>query len=299
MDYQVKRVRSAEKGARISIAVYIVLAVSKIVVGFLLQSSSLSADGFNNFTDVVSSVTVLIGLKTARKPADHNHPYGHWKAEPIASLITSFVMLFVGFQVFLTSLTRLISGDIVQPSQSAAIVAVTGAIVLFFLYRYNLKLATKVNSSGLKAVSKDNLADSLTSLATAVAILAASLGWIWLDSLMAIIVSLIILKTGLDVFKESTFSLSDGFKTKKLAVYEEAIQTIPDVKAVPSIKARMYGANTYVDVTILVDGQMTVQEGHDITERIERKLYDEFDVLYTDVHVEPDNLKEQFNTQQM
>src|SRR5690625_4876278 len=174
MDYQVKRVRSAERGARISIAVYIVLALSKIAVGFLLQSSSLSADGFNNFTDVVSSVTILIGLKTARKPADHNHPYGHWKAEPIASLITSFVMLFVGFQVLITSLTRLVSGDIVQPSQSAAIVAITNANLLFLLYNYNLKLAIKVNISGLKELSKDNFAYFLVSLGTVVAILAAS-----------------------------------------------------------------------------------------------------------------------------
>lgn len=299
MDNQVKRIRSAEKGAKISIAIYILLAVSKIAVGNLLQSSSLSADGFNNFTDVVSSVTILIGLKTARKPADHNHPYGHWKAEPIASLITSFVMLFVGFQVLISSVTRLVTGDIAQPSQSAAIVAVLGAIVLFLLYRYNMTLANKVNSSGLKAVAKDNLADGLTSLATAVAIIAASVGWAWLDSIMAIIVSLIILKTGLDVFKESAFSLSDGFKTKKLAEYEKAIQAITDVKAVASIKARMYGANTYVDVTILVDGHMTVQEGHDITEIIERTLYEEYDVLHTDVHVEPEDLKKQYSNEQI
>src|SRR5699024_7465618 len=149
---------------------------------------------------------------------------------------------------------------------------------LFFLHRYNLNLAEKVNSSGLRAVARDNLADSLTSLATAFAVIAAALGWIWLDSFMAIIVSLIILKTGFDIFKESTFSLSDGFKTKKLEIYKERILTIPHVKDVVSIKARMYGANTYVDVTILVDGNLTVQEGHDITESIEKALYEDCDV---------------------
>lgn len=299
MTKEMNRVKSAELGAKVSIVVYILLALTKIAVGYFLHSSSLSADGFNNFTDVISSVTILIGLRTARKPADSNHPYGHWKAEPIASLVTSFIMLFVGFQVLLSSVARVISGELLQPDKVAAVVAVVSALILFFLHRYNLNLAEKVNSSGLRAVARDNLADSLTSLATAFAVIAAALGWIWLDSFMAIIVSLIILKTGFDIFKESTFSLSDGFKTKKLEIYKERILTIPHVKDVVSIKARMYGANTYVDVTILVDGNLTVQEGHDITESIEKALYEDCDVTYTDVHVEPVNLKKQFSNEQM
>lgn len=296
---QIKRVRIAEQGAKVSIGVYVILAIAKIGVGFYLRSSSLSADGLNNLTDVLSSVTVLVGLKTARKPADDNHPYGHWKAEPIASLITSFIMLFVGFQVFQSSIVRLYRGELIAPNRLAAVIAVVSAVILLFLYRYNLRLAKKAKSTGLKAVAQDNLADSLTSLATAVAIVGASLGWIWLDSIMASIVALIIVKTGIEIFKESTFSLSDGFKDKHLSLYRSEIQMIPEVISVPSIKARMYGANTYVDVTILVDRNMTVQEGHDITESIEKLLYEKFDVMHTDVHVEPDNIVEQFNEEQM
>ncbi|MCC5894769.1 MAG: cation transporter [Alkalibacterium sp.] len=299
MPNQINRVKLAERGAKVSIFIYILLALAKVIMGYFFRSSSLSADGFNNLTDVVSSVTVLIGLKTARKPADHNHPYGHWKAEPIASLITSFIMLFVGFQVFQSSIVRLVTGEITPPNSLAAIVSFISAIILFFLYRYNLSLAKKANSAGLRAVSKDNLADSLTSMATTVAIIGASFGWAWLDGTMAIIVSLIIIKTGVDVFKESSFALSDGFKDKHLAEYKEDILKQPKVKEVASIKARMYGANTYVDVTILVDGSMTVQEGHDVTELIEEVLYEKHDVMHTDVHVEPDNLMDQFNRDQM
>ncbi|MCC5889219.1 MAG: cation transporter [Alkalibacterium sp.] len=299
MPNQIDRVKSAERGAKISISIYIILALVKVILGNEFRSSSLLADGFNNLTDVISSVTVLIGLKTARMPADHNHPYGHWKAEPIASLITSFFMLLVGLQVLESSIARIITGEITPPNQLAAIVSIISAIILFALYRYNLSLAKRVNSAGLRAVSNNNLADSLTSLATAVAIIGAASGWIWLDRIMAVIVSLIIIKTGIDVFKESVFSLSDGFKDKHLAEYKEKILEHPYVKEVASIKARMYGANTYVDVTILVDGNLTVQEGHDITEHIEKILYEEFDVMHTDVHVEPDSIENQFNKEQM
>jgi len=299
MSIEIDRVRSAERGAKVSISIYIILAVVKITVGLFMRASSLTADGFNNLTDVLSSIAILIGLRTARKPADANHPYGHWKAEPIASLVTSFLMLFVGFQVFISSASRLISGEIVPPNRLSIIVGLVSAILLFGLYRYNSTLANRVHSTGLRAVSRDNLADSLTSLATAVAIIGASYGIVWLDAFMAVIVSLIICKTGIDVFKESTFSLSDGFKDKYLLEFKEDIEALPQVKEVPSIKARMYGANTYVDVTILVDADMTVQEGHDITETIEKVLYENYDVMHTDVHVEPSNLKDQFNPHQM
>lgn len=299
MDNRFERIRVAERGARVSIAVYILLAIAKIGVGYTLASSSLTADGFNNLTDVISSVTVLIGLRAARKPADENHPYGHWKAEPIASLITSFVMLFVGFQVFQSTIRRMIAGEMTPPNQIAAVVAIASMVVMFGVYRFNMKLANEVQSNGLKAVAKDNLADALTSLATAVAIIASAYGLIWVDGLMAIIVSIIIFKTGIDVFRESTFSLSDGFHEEELTEYREELETLPEIKGIESIKARMYGTNIYVDVTILVDAEMTVQEGHDITEVIEKRLYEKHDVMHTDVHVEPDTIIHQFNEDQM
>ncbi|EXJ22942.1 Cobalt-zinc-cadmium resistance protein [Alkalibacterium sp. AK22] len=299
MSDRIDRVKLAEWGAVTSTTVYILLAAVKLFVGFLLNSSALSADGFNNLTDVMASITVLIGLKTARIPADSNHPYGHWKAEPIASLITSFIMLLVGFQVLQSSIQSILTGETVVPSQLAAVVSLISALLLFLLYRYNLYLAQKSSSTGLKAVAKHNLADCLTSLATAVAILATSFGLAWMDGLMAVLVSVIIIKNGIDVFRESSFSLSDGFKNKYLSDYKKAILAVPHVRDVATIKARMYGANTYVDVTILVDGHMTVQEGHDVTEIIEKVLYEHFDVMHTDVHVEPDSLKGQFNQDQM
>lgn len=299
MDNRFERIRVAERGAKVSIAVYILLAIAKIGVGYTLASSSLTADGFNNLTDVISSVTVLIGLRAARKPADENHPYGHWKAEPIASLITSFVMLFVGFQVFQSTIRRMIAGEMTPPNQIAAVVAIASMVVMFGVYRFNMKLANEVQSNGLKAVAKDNLADALTSLATAVAIIASAYGLIWVDGLMAIIVSIIIFKTGIDVFRESTFSLSDGFHEEELTEYREELETLPEIKGIESIKARMYGTNIYVDVTILVDAEMTVQEGHDITEVIEKRLYEKHDVMHTDVHVEPDTIIHQFNEDQM
>ncbi len=295
-----ERISLSERGAWMSIVVYVLLASFKLISGHLFLSASLVADGVNNFTDIISSVTVLIGLKTAKKPADENHPYGHWKAEPIASLITSFIMLFIGIQLLMnTSRNFFVLQSTESPSMIAGIVALVSMSVMFIVAKYNHKLADQSKSQGLKAVAKDNFVDGLTSLVTAVAIFTASLGLSWVDKIMAIIISMIIIKTGIEIFRECTFSLSDGFDEDVLAEYKDKLQTIEAIHSIPQIKARMYGANTYVDITILVDADMTVHQSHEVTEKVERLLYEEFDVMYTDVHVEPDNITTQFTKHQM
>lgn len=104
-----EQLKKAELGALISIAAYILVSAMKLVVGNLANSEALRADGLNNFTDILASVAVLIGLRIAQKPADADHRYGHWKAENVASLVTSFIMLLVGMQVLYSSILSVIN----------------------------------------------------------------------------------------------------------------------------------------------------------------------------------------------
>ena len=104
---------------------------------------------------------------------------------------------------------------------------------------------------------------------------------------MALIVGIVIIKTAIDIFRENAFSLSDWFETNYLAEYRQATLDIPDVQQVSTIAARSYGANVYVDVTILLDKDLTVLRSHEITEEVEERLRTAFNVFETDVHVEP------------
>src|SRR6476620_9598682 len=97
--------KRVERGAIISIVAYICLSILKLVVGYLADSEALKADGLNNTTDIIASIAVLIGLKLSQKPADEDHPYGHWKAEMVASMIASFIMMVVGIQVLIGGIT--------------------------------------------------------------------------------------------------------------------------------------------------------------------------------------------------
>ena len=287
MNERYKDLQLAEQGARISMVAYVTLSFAKLFIGNAFGSASLSADGLNNFTDVISTVAVMIGLRIARRPADEDHPYGHWKAETIASLSTSFIMLLVGLQVLFSSFSKLTGGEFTTPDVVSGVTALIAGFIMIGVYIFNNRLANRINSIGLAASAKDNLSDALTSFAAAIAIFGSIFGLYWLDGVMAVIVGVVIIKTAIDIFRENAFSLSDGFETNYLAEYRQATLDIPDVQQVSTIAARSYGANVYVDVTILLDKDLTVLRSHEITEEVEERLRTAFNVFETDVHVEP------------
>jgi cation diffusion facilitator family transporter len=283
-----EELKQAEKGALLSIATYLLISLAKLIIGKTAGSEALWADGLNNTTDIIASIAVLIGLRLAQKPADEEHKYGHWKAENVASLITSFIMFAVGLQVFYSSIRSLVLGEIESPDMLAAVVGLLSAGIMYGVYRFNRKLATKVKSSALLAAAKDNRSDAWTSIGTAIAIFAASFGWGWLDSITAIVVAALILKTAIDIFKESAFSLSDGFDQELVNEYERVVATFPEVKTVKSIRGRMYGANIFLDIVVTMDKYLTVEKSHAVADAIELLLSDRFNVYDTDIHIEPE-----------
>ena len=279
--------KQAEKGAIVSIIAYIVLAMLKLGVGSYANSKALYADGLNNFTDTIASVAILIGLRLSRKPADNEHRYGHWKAENVTSLLTSLIMFIVGFQVLREGIESIVNKEIQQPEPLAAIVGIVSAVVMYGVYLYNKKLGEKYNSSSLTAVSKDNFSDMLTSLGTSVAVFTATFHLAWLDTLTAVVIALVILKTAFDIFKDSTFDLSDGFDRDKLVAYKEEILKVPGIKEVRVLRGRTLGANVFLDVTVQMDPELTVKESHAIVDEMEKDLMKTFNIFDIDVHVEP------------
>ena len=249
MNQSVSNLKLAERGAIISILTYLFLSAAKLATGHLLHSSSLVADGFNNVSDIVGNVALLIGIRLARQPADRDHRFGHWKIEDLASLITS--------------------------------------IIMFVVYLYNTHLSKQAKSKALKAAAKDNLSDAVTSLGTSIAILASSFNYPIVDKLVAIIITFFILKTAYDIFIESSFSLSDGFDEHLLEDYQKAIMEIPKISKVKSQRGRTYGSNIYLDITLEMNPDLSVFESHEIADQVESMLSERFGVFDTDIHIEP------------
>ena len=277
----------ARRGIYLSIVTYVIISTAKLLVGYSFYSDAVFADGLNNFTDSFASIALLVGMILSQRPADQNHRYGHYKIETITTLIMSFVILYIGITVTIDSTTALINQAYAAPTPINAVVGLSSGVIMSGVYWYNNRLGEKLNSPSLKASAKDNLSDALTSFATALSVVLSRTGILWLDGAMAIVVGLIIIKSGYDIFKESAFSLSDGFPQEDLDNYRKIVLMVPGVRAVSDIRGRNYGANVYIDITILVDPEISVQAGHAITEKVESALQKTEDVTAIDVHVEP------------
>lgn len=276
-----------ERGAIISIVAYICLSCLKLLVGFMTNSAALKADGLNNTTDIVASLAVLIGLKLSQRPPDKDHSYGHWKSETIAAMIASFIMAAVGIQVIIDAFRTMLEGGKEAPDVLAAFVALFSAGIMYFVYRYNKKLAMKIQSKSVMAAAKDNISDAWVSIGAAIGIVGSQLGMPWLDTVTAIIVGLLICYTAWGIFREASHELSDGFDEEKIQHYRNIIIKLDGVKGVKDIRGRNYGNNEVIDVVILVKSTLDIVEAHDISTRVETILMKEHGVHDVHVHVEP------------
>ncbi|MBN4911086.1 cation diffusion facilitator family transporter [Mammaliicoccus sciuri] len=278
--------RIAQRGAYISLVTYIILSILKYVVGTTYNSAALKADSLNNLTDIFVSVAVLVGLKISVKPADKNHPYGHMKTENITTLIVSFIIMFVGIEVISSNIPKLLQGDYSEPSTLTIWVSFISGIIMILVYLFNWKLAIKTKSTSLKSAAKDNLSDALVSIGTGIGLIFTQFGLPIIDIILAVILGFIIVYTGFTIFKESIFTLSDGFHEKDLNNYIEEIENIEGVLDVPSIKGRYHGNSVFLDVTIIVDKDLTLDEAHDICDLVEHQLK-EAGAYSSYVHPEP------------
>lgn len=282
-----QQIKAAEGGALLSLVAYFCIAILKLLVSFYAHSEALRADGLNNFTDLISSITVLIGLQISRKPSDQEHHYGHWKSENIASLVISLIMVMVGLQVCINALINIYQNKASMPDPWAGLAGLSSAVIIGIVYLFNRRLARKVNSTALLAEAKDNLNDVWTSLGTAVAVIAAAMKIPWLDNGAALLIGGLILKTAWDIFRESSFSLSDGFDEKQLVQYQQAVAQIPLVRGVKKIRGRSYGGNIFLEVFVSMDPDLTVRRSHAVTEQIEHLLQNKYHIFDVNVHVEP------------
>ncbi|CAG9619955.1 cation diffusion facilitator family transporter [Sutcliffiella rhizosphaerae] len=276
-----------ERGAILSIIAYVILSALKLIIASISGSEALRADGLNNTTDILASIAVLVGLRMSQKPADADHPYGHWKSEMIASLIASFIMFGIGFQVLYSAFQSMINGVTEAPDMIAAWTGIFSAVVMYFVYRYNKKLSLKIKSHAVMAAAKDNLSDAWVSIGTVIAIVGSQFNLPWLDPLTALIVGGLIVKTAWEIFRVASHQLTDGFDEKLMEDYKDMADKVDGVSGVKTIRARSYGNNIVVDLVITVDANLDIHAAHEIATNVENSLIQSFEIYEVHVHVEP------------
>ncbi|NHN32320.1 cation diffusion facilitator family transporter [Paenibacillus agricola] len=279
--------KQGEKGAWLSIAAYIFLSAIKITMGYFTGSEALTADGINNTTDIIVSMAILIGLRISRKPPDHDHPYGHMRAETIASLVASFIMFAAGIQVLVQSGQSFMSGGHEAPNMLAAWTAILSAVFMWGVYMFNMRLAKRINNQSLMAAAYDNRSDAFVSIGAAVGIIGSRFGYPVLDAIAAFAVGLVICKTAWDIFYNATHALTDGFDDQRLKVFQDTVSKTPGVKSIRDIRARVHGSSVLLDVVVEVSADLSVEQSHDISDDIERRMHKQHSIDNVHVHVEP------------
>jgi len=279
----------------ISLISNVVLTVIKVVVGFLFNSQVLIADGIHNAGDVIATFAALTSSMVSKKPADKDHPYGHGKAEVIASGIVAIILALAALFMVYKSIEALF-----EPAVEASIIALVAAIISLIwkqgLYVYCIRLGREQNSKSLIATANDHLADVYASIAAVVGIGVALIGdrydlpyTQYGDPLAGLIVSYFVMKLAYEMGEESIGVLMEkSLSAEKLNQLENIVRAIPQVKRIDRIRAREHGHYVIVDVRVSISNDLTIKEGHDISRIIKGSIMSEMnEVEEVLIHLNP------------
>ncbi len=274
------------------------LTVMKGIGGVIAGSRALLADAVHSASDIAGSIVVLFGVKIAIKPPDEEHPYGHGKAENIASIIVALLLLVVGIEISISSIKTFFGETPSAPRKLALIIIIISILVKEALFHYKHYLGKKYTSSALISEAWHHRSDSLSSFAALLGIGSAMLGeyyhlpfLIYGDAIAGIIVSLIVIKVGYDLAKESSNIMMEKVLDKKDAMnYRQTVKEINGVLHIDQMYARTHGSYVVIDIKVSVDSELTVKAGHDIAKEIKQTLLTKYnDIEDVLVHINPYN----------
>lgn len=280
----------------IGIIVNIILTILKAVGGLLSGSRALIADAAHSASDIVSSVVILFAVKIANKPPDEEHPYGHGKAENIASIIVALLLIVVGIEISISSIKIFFGSTPVAPTTVALYILVVSIILKEMLFYYKYYAGRKYESPALIADAWHHRSDSLSSIAALAGVGLAILGerWditylIYGDALAGIAVSIIVIKVGYQLAKSSAnVVLEQVLPEQEVIKYVETIRKTDGVERVDELLARTHGRYIIIDLKISVDPNITVKQGHDIARQVKRTLMAQYkEVENVLVHINP------------
>ncbi|MBR6641790.1 MAG: cation transporter [Clostridia bacterium] len=261
----------------------------KFIVGFVFKSQGLIADAINSFGDVFSSIVTFVGGKISSKPADEEHEFGHGKAEFVASLLIGIFMVFVSFKTIRSGFESILNKESLIFSFILLIVPVVTIIVKSLLFMYCKKLAKANNSLLLEANAKDHRNDILLSIGVLIGIIASKLGYTYVDGLVGIAISGVIVVTGITIIKEAFDVLIDKCIDAEIVdEMKKKIEEIPGVNHIDSIKSKPTGTLHMMIIKVSVNPDMTVRESHKIAGMIRELVCRNDNVYDAVVHINPD-----------
>ena len=270
---------------QVGLAANILLAVLKCTVGILGASPALLADGINSTSDVAYGVVVSIFVRLSAKPADHEHPYGHDQLESVAAVVVGAFVITTAIAIFWHTVATVHELLTAPPDNGGASVialwvALSVVLVKFGLTGWTYAVNRRVNNSAVLALAQDHRNDIFASAAAAVGILFARMGYPWVDPLAGAVVSLIILHTGVEILRSATADLMDTVPGRELErEIRASLEDVVGLLAIEEVHAHRFGPWLVANLTIGVDGGISVRDGHRIATEVEQRLLSQVEFM--------------------
>lgn len=282
----------AYRVSAVSIIVNLFLSFFKLLAGIAASSGAMISDAVHSASDVFSTVIVIVGVAMSRKKSDEDHQYGHERMECIASLLLAVVLAFTGGAIGVNGIKKIAGGSyetLAVPGALALIAAVVSIAVKEWMYWFTRAAAKKINSGALMADAWHHRSDALSSVGAFIGIFGARMGYPVLDAAASVVICLFIEKAAFDICKDAVDKMVDKSCPDELVEQmKDVVRKQRGVIEIDDIKTRLFGDKIYVDVEFSADGGKSLEESHDIAERVHGAIEREFpSVKHCMVHVNP------------
>jgi cation diffusion facilitator family transporter len=285
-----QRERGSIFAVNLGLGANVLLAAVKTSIGVLGHSPALLADGINSTSDVAYYIVVRIFMGLAVKPADDEHPYGHRQLESIAALVVGAFVLTTAVAIFWDSVNRVYDLWVDTEGSSGAsaaalVVALCTVAIKIFLTTSTKRIGKQTRNPAVMVLAYDHRNDIFAASAASIGIILGRAGYAWVDPLAGAVVAIVILKTGIEIMRESSGDLMDTIPGDVLREkVAEILKEVQGVWKLEEVLVHRFGPYLVINVTIGVDGSLSVAEGDAISTQIERRLQKEIDLVQR-VHV--------------
>ena len=264
------------------------VAITKMVVGYLVNSISLSTDGIHSLSDGLSNVVGLIGVTIASRPVDKEHPYGHKKSEIIASLFIGCMLLFLGLKTLITGFCRFVNPGEISITLISLISLILTIGINIFVTIYERRKGEEYNSFILISDSIHTKSDIFISVGVLISLIGIRMGLPQIiDPIISIIISLLILRASYEIFKESIGILLDKAMIGEEKIIE-ILNTFSEIKNIHNIRSRGVENDIYVDMHIMIDANTSTEDAHKLSHNIEREIKNNINSnCQVIIHIEP------------
>jgi cation diffusion facilitator family transporter len=285
-----RRDKKTSQAVNTGLVANLFLAGIKTVVGITGHSPALLAEGINSTSDIAYYLVSIVFMRLASKPADQEHPYGHRQMESIAALVVGSFIMTTAVAVFWDAINKVYvllvgKADYSGATAGALWVAVFTICLKIFLTFYTQNVGRQTDNPMIIAMAYDHRNDIFSASAATIGIFLGQRGYPWVDPLAGGLVALVILRTGIEILRESSIDLMDTVPSAQLEQQiTRLLKDVPGVVHVEEIQAHRFGPYLVVNLTIGVDGALSVAQGDAIASRVEEKLYRNINLLRR-VHV--------------